>query len=100
MTELIQNVIDYANTMHKGQYRKGGAKLPYIVHPIDVLNRLHRWGIVEPELLAAGVLHDIIEDCGDSLSIQKTIWDQFGPIAHDYVVEMTCIGQSKEAETV
>lgn len=92
---MLQLAITYANEMHKEQFRKGGCELPYIVHPIDVLNRMHRWGIRDSPLLIAAVLHDVIEDCEDT---RENIFDQFGPTVHDYVVEMTYayMGKSKE----
>ena len=88
----IQRAIEIASDVHRNQFRKGGCKPPYIIHPIAVLNRMLRWGIVEPMLLTATPLHDAIED-GDSPDIVvMTIRDQCGPVVLDYVQEMTCVG--------
>jgi len=48
-----------ARERHKDQFDKAGA--PYILHPERVAIRLHDagWG---PEVVAAGWLHDVIED--------------------------------------
>ena len=56
---LIKKAYDFAQKMHKGQYRKSGE--PYVIHVIQVgyiLATLH----VGPKTIAAGLLHDVIED--------------------------------------
>ena len=56
----LNEAILYAAQQHSGQLRKG-TNLPYIVHPMEVLNILSRMNAHE-ELLMAGVLHDVVED--------------------------------------
>lgn len=56
----LNDAILYATQMHSGQLRKG-TNLPYIVHPMEVLNILTRMNAHEA-LLMAGVLHDVVED--------------------------------------
>ncbi len=54
--------LDFAKGAHAGQTRKSGE--PFILHPIAVGYGL--WKKYEdPELAAAGFLHDTIEDCED-----------------------------------
>ena len=61
----LNEAILYAAEQHSGQLRKG-TSLPYIVHPMEVLNILSRMNAHE-ELLIAGVLHDVVEDTDASL---------------------------------
>ncbi|MDQ0064104.1 HD domain-containing protein [Paenibacillus harenae] len=58
--ELIQKAIDVAALAHKNQVRKG-TKLPYISHPYGVGMMLMQ-AQCEPEIVAAGILHDTLED--------------------------------------
>jgi hypothetical protein len=88
----IQRAIEIATDVHRNQYRKGGCKPPYIIHPIAVLNRMLRWGIVEPMLLTATPLHDAKEDGDDPDQIVLRIREHCGPVVLEYVEEMTCVG--------
>jgi GTP diphosphokinase / guanosine-3',5'-bis(diphosphate) 3'-diphosphatase len=55
------DALQFAHDMHTGQIRKSGA--PYISHPCAVAEILVReFGIKDPALLAAALLHDIVED--------------------------------------
>lgn len=59
-TDLVDRAIIFATQVHHGTERRGKG-FPYIVHPLEAM------AIVatitnEPELLAAAVLHDTIED--------------------------------------
>ena len=40
--------------------------MPYICHPIDVCLVLSQAGIDDEDVLCAGMLHDVVEDCGIS----------------------------------
>ena len=55
--------IDYAVEAHEGQKRKKSA-VPYIYHPLNLACHALSMGIVEDEIIAACMLHDVIEDCG------------------------------------
>ena len=57
---MINKAIKFATNKHQGQNRKG-KDVPYIVHPLEVFNILYRMG-ADQELLAAGLLHDVLED--------------------------------------
>jgi GTP diphosphokinase / guanosine-3',5'-bis(diphosphate) 3'-diphosphatase len=56
---LIYRAYLFAHEHHRGQLRKSGE--PYIQHPIAVADILRNLG-GEPEMIAAGFLHDIVED--------------------------------------
>ncbi|HNR37929.1 MAG TPA: HD domain-containing protein [Acidobacteriota bacterium] len=56
----LERAIEIAARGHAGQTDKAGA--PYILHPLRVMLRLETL-----EERIAGVLHDVIEDCGWTL---------------------------------
>jgi guanosine-3',5'-bis(diphosphate) 3'-pyrophosphohydrolase len=59
---LVLRAVSFATRSHRGQTRKDGVT-PYAAHPMRVLFILsHLFGVRDPETLAAGVLHDTIED--------------------------------------
>ena len=58
---LIDQAIQLAVKRHEGQCRKGTKKTPYIVHPFAVAVILAQAGCPD-EVIAAGILHDTIED--------------------------------------
>lgn len=57
----IVDAYRFARYLHDGQKRLTGD--PYIVHPVDVAYRIARAGAGRA-LIASGLLHDVIEDCG------------------------------------
>jgi guanosine-3',5'-bis(diphosphate) 3'-pyrophosphohydrolase len=61
---FILNATRFAAAKHKQQKRKDG-DTPYINHPIEVAELLSRVARVsDPEVIAAALLHDTIEDTG------------------------------------
>ena len=58
---LIAAAFDFAWQQHQGQERASGE--PYISHPLAVADLLREIG-VSPGVIAAGFLHDVVEDCG------------------------------------
>jgi guanosine-3',5'-bis(diphosphate) 3'-pyrophosphohydrolase len=60
---MILSALHYAAGKHQAQRRKGAGAAPYINHPIEVATLLATIGKVQnPELLAAALLHDVLED--------------------------------------
>lgn len=60
-TDRLLKAITFATQKHKLQDRKSdGAS--YIIHPLDVMNRLIQAGVVDEDVLIAAVLHDTVED--------------------------------------
>lgn len=60
MSTLLERAIEIAIAAHEGQLDKAGK--PYILHPIQVMNRVRD----EYEKMAA-VLHDVVEDTAFTL---------------------------------
>ena len=60
---LVNAALIFAAQAHREQERKGSG-IPYIVHPVGVAMLLMEAGEHDPELLAAALLHDTLEDAG------------------------------------
>ena len=57
-----QRAIDLASRRHQGQFRDNGMT-PYASHPVRVAMTLAViFGVDDERILAAGVMHDLIED--------------------------------------
>jgi (p)ppGpp synthase/HD superfamily hydrolase len=60
MEEILQQVRDFADKAHGGQMRKYTPER-YIVHPVRVMNICREY-TSDVTILAAALLHDVIED--------------------------------------
>lgn len=82
----VEEALEYATKMHKGQYRKHGQE--YITHPIKVAEYVAKFkesSNIETLIIAA-YLHDTIEDT------EATYYDivkRFGPEVANLVLELT-----------
>ena len=56
--------LPFAREQHAGQFRKGSGQVPYIVHPLNMACHALAMGLLEDDLLATVLLHDVCEDCG------------------------------------
>ena len=85
--DLIFRALRFAAQRHQAQRRKGGREIPYINHPIDVATLLSTvGGVTDPEVLAAALLHDTVEDTDTSLEELTT---EFGLVVSSLVAEVT-----------
>ena len=57
--DLIEKAYIYACDAHKEQMRESGE--PYVIHPVEVACILAEMGM-DTNAIAAGLLHDVIED--------------------------------------
>jgi (p)ppGpp synthase/HD superfamily hydrolase len=60
---LVKRALDHSAVWHREQKRKyPGLEVPYMSHPAGVALLLARHGF-DDEVIAAGALHDVMEDC-------------------------------------
>lgn len=71
---IVSAAARFAACAHRGQARKG-TDIPYIAHPVETALILSQMGADE-ELIAAGLLHDTLEDAGVTAD---EIEERFGP---------------------
>lgn len=85
--KLILDAIQYGNEKHAGQIRKGSGDA-YITHPIAVsyIIAAYKRSKKLPELLAAAILHDTLEDT-DATFIELAT--RFTPLVASLVLELT-----------
>lgn len=88
--KLIRDAYEFANLKHEGQKRKSGQ--PYISHCIQVANTL---ALIHsgPKTVAAGLLHDTVEDCDDV--DYEDIKERFGEEVAEMVEAVTKVGKIK-----
>lgn len=62
---MIHKALEIASKSHRNQYRKSG-KIPFILHPMEtaiITAKLSKKeNIVDDDLVAASLLHDVVED--------------------------------------
>jgi GTP pyrophosphokinase len=76
-TELLRRAYVFSAYEHKGQVRRSGE--PYLVHPLEVADLLADMRL-DPVAVAAGLLHDIVEDTPNTI---EKIRELFGEkVAH------------------
>ena len=84
---LILKAAHFAAQKHRDQRRKDKHASPYIIHPISVaLEIAQTGGVDDPEILAAALLHDTIED---TETTPEELEEQFGKQVRKYVLEVT-----------
>ena len=74
MYERLNEAIKFATDCHAGQLRKM-AKIPYILHPMEVASIIGTM-TTDEDVMIAGLLHDTIEDCSVD---PRVIKEKFGP---------------------
>src|SRR3989344_2465760 len=86
---LIEKAFVFSQKAHEGQHRFTGD--PYFIHAFSTGKNLATFG-ADAETIAAGLLHDVIEDAGIS---DKTIQDEFGKTVLFLVTGVTKLGKLK-----
>jgi GTP diphosphokinase / guanosine-3',5'-bis(diphosphate) 3'-diphosphatase len=87
--EFIYRAYKFAEHAHREQFRKSGE--PYIIHPIQVAGILADLEM-DPSTIAAGFLHDVVEDTEVSL---EDIAQSFSPEVAMLVDGVTKLGKIK-----
>lgn len=83
--KLLIDALAFAASQHRTARRADG-ETPYINHPIAVVALLARTACVGEHVLAAGALHDVIEDTDVSA---PWLYSLFGRPVTDMVLELT-----------
>ncbi len=82
---LVERAMRFAARQHRDHCRKA-SDLPYISHPASVALILSRAGIEDDDVLAAALLHDVVEDCDCTLD---EIEAEFSETVREYVEALT-----------
>lgn len=90
-SDLVERALRVAARWHRHQTRKS-SDLPYITHPASVMTMLIRVGIHDDHVLAAALLHDVLEDTPCPL---EELEAEFPPNVLEYVRQLT--EQKKDA---
>ena len=82
---LVERAMRVASRWHRNHERKA-SDLPYITHPASVALILIKVGFDDDEILAAALLHDVVEDTACTLD---QLAAQFPPKVVEYVAAST-----------
>lgn len=85
LTDRFTRAVDYARIAHAAQVRKG-TTIPYLTHLLGVAALVIEHGGSEDQAIA-GLLHDLIEDCGEHH--EPIIRAMFGDAVANIVVACT-----------
>lgn len=88
--------LTYARAKHSGQRRKSGE--PYIIHPLTMACDAVSLGIRDDNIIAAILLHDVIEDCRASL-VELPVNDDVRHIV-DLLTFQILDGEDKDTATM
>jgi len=83
---LILRATQFAALKHRDQRRKDHAASPYIIHPVTVASELTQAGVTDPEVIAAALLHDTLED---TETVPAELTEVFGERVCSMVQELT-----------
>ncbi len=87
---LLVGAFEFAYELHRGQYRKSGE--PYICHPVAVAGLLRDLG-GSSAMIAAGFLHDVVED---TAATPEEIEQRFGQEVRQLVEGVTKLSKFSE----
>ena len=94
-TDLLRRAYDFSALEHKGQVRHSGE--PYLSHPLEVADLMADMKL-DVEAVAAGLLHDVVED---TLTSTERIHELFGAeVAHlvEGVTKLSALSFSSSEE--
>lgn len=84
MKDLVSEAIAFSTRAHDGMRRRN-SDVPYVLHPMEV-GAIVGTMTDEQEVIAAGVLHDVVEDAGVSI---EEIGEKFGARVMELVASET-----------
>lgn len=82
---LLIEATAFASEAHAEQ-KRGNGVTPYVNHPIEVARILSAAGVADEEILAAALLHDVLED---TEYVYDDLVAEFGVVVTNYVKEVT-----------
>jgi guanosine-3',5'-bis(diphosphate) 3'-pyrophosphohydrolase len=82
---LVRAALEKARVAHEGQIRNGSGGMPYVEHPMRVAGLLDEHGFRQ-EVLAAALLHDVVEDSETALDELR---EEFGDEVAGFVGALT-----------
>jgi guanosine-3',5'-bis(diphosphate) 3'-pyrophosphohydrolase len=86
MSDLTAEAEAFATRKHAGQFRRDGVT-PYVEHPKAVMRIVRdEFGVTDPEVLCAALLHDTIED---TTTDYDDLHRHFGKKVADWVAVLT-----------
>jgi len=86
-TNVLLHALDFAADRHRDQRRKDTGQTPYVNHLITVADLIANvGGVSDQAVLAAAVLHDVVEDAGVS---NAEVAQRFGADVASLVAEVT-----------
>jgi (p)ppGpp synthase/HD superfamily hydrolase len=83
----IERALRASEAAHRGQVRKA-SDAPYVLHPIHVAIMLARLGL-DPHLIQAALLHDVVEDCAHAGWDVERVAREFGASVADIVADLS-----------
>ena len=92
-SQELQKTLNFAVSEHHGQFRKT-TEVPYICHPIDVMQQVARWGIIDLITYNVCLCHDLYEERGRHLSVPIRML--IGDYAESIVDELTFIPEERK----
>ena len=95
----LWKAMNMAIAAHDGQTRRTG--IPYIVHPLTLMETLTHVGIHDEDTLIVALLHDIFEDTPDEEQrdvLKMKVKTEFGESVYDDVEALSFYGHSEGAK--
>lgn len=74
--DILTRAYDYARVAHEGQFRDSGDE--FFTHVVEVAKLVAELKL-DTTSIAAALLHDVVEDCGDKGYTIEGIEEEFGP---------------------
>lgn len=101
--ELINRAIRFAVEAHGPFSRKGTLEEPYITHPLEVMGIMNNMGLIttDPNLVVAGILHDVAEDTGVTLEdIRQSFGDDVEKLVRSHTENKDLTWEERKRELI